>query len=215
MDEVIDIYDGNLVLKGTMNREQAHFAGEWHRTFHLWLVSAVDGPAVIYQLRSPSKKSYPNLLDISAAGHLLAGETALDGLREVKEELGVSFSPDELVFLGDRIEIADEINGMKNREFQYIYMTRLDVCIEQLKPDPQEVYGVIALPISDGMKLHNGEIDSVSCRSKRYDEVNGTWCIETRNVTRKDFIQRIQRYYLTIHIMAERLMEGRFPLAIS
>ncbi|CAM5275178.1 NUDIX hydrolase OS=Lysinibacillus sphaericus OX=1421 GN=LS41612_02185 PE=4 SV=1 [Lysinibacillus sphaericus] len=45
---------------------------------------------IYFQIRSGQKKDYPGLLDITAAGHLLAVETVEAGIREVKEELGVN-----------------------------------------------------------------------------------------------------------------------------
>jgi len=41
--------------------------------------------------RSPKKKSYPNLLDLAACGHVRLGESYKEAIaREIKEELGVS-----------------------------------------------------------------------------------------------------------------------------
>ena len=91
-DEIIDIYDCNMNHLGTAPRSQAHKEGLWHKAFHCWIVKrASDGNhRVLLQLRSKNKDSHPSLLDISAAGHLQAGETPKDGIREIEEELGLS-----------------------------------------------------------------------------------------------------------------------------
>ena len=68
-------------------REEIHRLGYWHETFHCWFVKKVHNEWMIYfQLRSKEKADYPLLLDITAAGHLLAGETINDGIREIDEE---------------------------------------------------------------------------------------------------------------------------------
>ncbi|WP_010300664.1 NUDIX hydrolase [Kurthia senegalensis] len=83
-------FDENGHVIGEMTRAVAHEKGYWHETFHCWLTSIVDGEAVVLlQLRSSEKKDYASLYDITAAGHLMAHETILDGLREVEEELGL------------------------------------------------------------------------------------------------------------------------------
>ncbi|WP_233522994.1 NUDIX domain-containing protein [Peribacillus saganii] len=53
-----------------------------------------------FQLRSEEKKDFPSLFDISAAGHILANETVEDGIREVKEELGIDISMNDLEYVG-------------------------------------------------------------------------------------------------------------------
>ncbi|WNQ12825.1 NUDIX domain-containing protein [Paenibacillus aurantius] len=45
-------------------------------------------PCLLLQRRHPGKDTYPGLFDITAAGHLEAGENVSDGIRELKEELG-------------------------------------------------------------------------------------------------------------------------------
>ena len=40
------------------------------------------------------------MLDISCAGHLVAGDSSLDGaIRELKEELNIDVKPEELQFI--------------------------------------------------------------------------------------------------------------------
>ena len=73
MAERIDIYDANLNHLGAMDRMEAHMQGQWHQTFHCWIVSSVSGGRILLQKRSDSMRNFPRLLDVSAAGHLEAG----------------------------------------------------------------------------------------------------------------------------------------------
>lgn len=76
-------------------RKEVHRDGDWHRVVHVWLVNP-HGELLI-QKRSMKKEAYPGLWDISCAGHVSWGESALDAAeKELSEELGVGFAPDEL-----------------------------------------------------------------------------------------------------------------------
>lgn len=87
--ELLKIFGDDRNQIGVASRKDVHRLGYWHEAFHCWFVSNEKGIDYIYlQLRSNSKKDYPNLLDITAAGHLLANETVRDGVREIKEEIG-------------------------------------------------------------------------------------------------------------------------------
>lgn len=91
-DELIDIFDENMNLLGTALKSQAHREGLWHKTFHCWLARKNDeGRVMVWlQLRNKDKSIYPDMLDVSAAGHVKSGEEVKDGYREVTEELGLS-----------------------------------------------------------------------------------------------------------------------------
>src|SRR5690606_6282649 len=96
----------------------------WHEAFHCWFISREDSTDYIYlQFRSDEKKDYPNLLDITAAGHILAHETVLDGVREIKEEIGINVSPDELELLGV-IDYCVERENFIDKEIANIYLYR-------------------------------------------------------------------------------------------
>ena len=94
MAEYLDVIDDNGNLTGEMvAREVAHRDGIRHRTSHLWLLRKKDGALqILLQKRSADKPSFPNCYDISSAGHIPAGgEFASSALRELKEELGITF----------------------------------------------------------------------------------------------------------------------------
>jgi isopentenyldiphosphate isomerase len=216
LPEQIDIYDANLNHVGVMDRIQAHMQGEWHRTFHCWVVSSQEGGQLLIQKRSDNMRNYPGLLDVSAAGHLEAGEPILAGLREVTEELGIDVDPKRLHYLGERVEVADQTNGQRNREYQSIYLYRCDLPLSEYSPQVDEVAGLVWLPVADGLKLFAESIVSATLSGYTFEKSESSiWEPFEMRVTQESFLPRIQRYYLTALIMADRLLKNAGPLAIS
>lgn len=211
--EIIDVYNANLKLIGTEERKEAHKKGLWHITFHCWLVSDYKGGSILVQMRSRDNNTYPGSLDISAAGHLMTGETVKDGIREVSEELGIDINEDNLYNLGYRVEVADSPNKM-NREYQAVHMLKCEGSLCIFSPQQKEVAGLYWIPIKEGMQLFTGNIESVE--SDGIEINNEEKYIQTkRDIKAEDFIPRLQKYYLTMCIMAERLLEGKDVFAIS
>lgn len=212
--EMINVYDANLNLQGTEDRKNAHKLGLWHKTFHCWIVNP-NNNSILFQLRSKDKKNYPNMFDISAAGHLLAGEEDKDGIREVAEELGVKIDYNTLYSLGYRVEVDDQSNGQKNREYQAVYIGKVDRDLNDYNPQVEEVAGLMWMSIDDALSLFSGEIPKVFMLGIAYNNNNCSWEEITREVSLADFIPRIQNYYLTISIMAERVIKNQMPISIS
>jgi len=215
MSEQIDIFDANLRKLGSADRIVAHAEGAWHRTFHLWIASDEDNGSVLFQLRSPTAKNFPNLLDVTAAGHLHAGEDLQDGVREVSEEIGVVVEPTQLQWLGYRVEVADQDNGQRNREYQGVFLLKDSRPLASYRPDPEEVYGLLRIPIASGMDLFSRKLEEVRTAGIYYDAQSRSWRDCHEQISKERFLPRIQNYYLTIFIMAERLLENRMPLSIS
>jgi isopentenyldiphosphate isomerase len=120
--ELIKTFDENGKETGVATREEVHKKGHWHETFHCWFVSREqEKDYIFFQLRSDIKKDYPNLFDITAAGHILAHESIQAGVREVTEEVGIHVSFLDLVPLGVikyRIEREDLIDN----EIAYVFL---------------------------------------------------------------------------------------------
>ena len=91
MDELLDILDESGLPTGeVVPKSEAHRLGLWHRCFHCWICGSDPGGSyLLLQRRAATKDTWPGYLDVTAAGHLAAGEETLDGLREVEEELGL------------------------------------------------------------------------------------------------------------------------------
>jgi len=116
-----------------------HRDGDWHRAAHVWIIGA--GGRILLQRRSMKKENNPGLWDVSAAGHVSAGETAIEtAIRETEEELGLKLSPSELRPAGSIAESC-VLNGGRyiDREFHEIFVVRRDVDLQSLVLDPEEV----------------------------------------------------------------------------
>src|SRR5690242_19450425 len=103
--EYVDIFDTAMNYLGSASLDEVHAQGLWHQTFHCWLIKREEETySLLFQRRGPLKKVHPNKLDITAAGHLMAGEAVEAGVRELNEELGLEKTYADLVPLGIRPE---------------------------------------------------------------------------------------------------------------
>ncbi|AQQ52022.1 NUDIX hydrolase [Planococcus lenghuensis] len=170
---------------GVFARHHIHERGLLHETFHCWLV---HGEEVLLQTRSSGKKDFPGLLDISAAGHLLAGETVQDGVRELYEELGVRVDFNSLVPLG---VIKDEIRlpGFIDKEWTHVYL--------------------LEIPKETPFILQEEEVERVEWF--HLEKLQQLWAGQEiqaggRNLKKTDIVPHEDRYMLTVFDGIQRYM---------
>ena len=85
--------------------------------------------------------------DISAAGHISAGEDPVtSGLRETEEEIGLKLKKENLDFWMIRKHKAI-FRNIKNNEFYYVYFFKFNRDINQLKLQKEEVQKIQFFPI--------------------------------------------------------------------
>ena len=145
------------------SREAVHRDGDWHETFQCWFIEQVENTYYIYvQKRSANKKDYPSMYDITAAGHLLVGETVENGVREIKEELGIDVLMDELTFL-QAIPNSITLPNLIDNEISLVYLFEVKKPIKFSFLD-EEVEAVMRVKLSDFEKLVYGEVDQVLCQ---------------------------------------------------
>lgn len=156
MDERIDVRDERGERTGEVVwKSEAHRLGLRHRTFHCWILDP-SGPYIFVQLRAPGKDTWPDLLDVTAAGHLRAGEEIFDGLREIEEELGLAVRAEELLPLGTR-RIEREIpGGGLDREFQEAFLLVRELSPADLRLQQEEVAAMVRLRLDDVEALYEG-----------------------------------------------------------
>ncbi len=149
MEEIIDVLDKYGQLTGeTTPKSIAHRDGIWHRTVHIWIQNH-DGD-ILLQRRAYVKPSHPGYWDISAAGHISAGEDArTSGVRELNEELGISVSPDELKQLFVHRSETRPRPDWINNEFNYVFLLRWKGNPDDLQLQEEEVAEVRWLSLSE------------------------------------------------------------------
>ena len=140
MEEKIDIVTkdgeptGQIALKS-----EAHKNGWYHNTIHVWLYTKQG--EILLQQRSHKKTIHPLLWDVSAAGHIDAGETFLEAaIRETKEELGLELQPTDLNKIGVALHESSYDDGaIQDNEFHQVYIAELNVALNDLNPQEDEV----------------------------------------------------------------------------
>ncbi|MBO1512557.1 NUDIX hydrolase [Metabacillus bambusae] len=155
-NEQLKIFDKDGKQQGVATRKEVHKKGYWHETFHCWFISSEEGNNHLYfQLRSAAKKDYPGLLDVTAAGHLLVNESIHDGIREVREELGLNLSINDLFSLD---VIKDCLVGEEffDNEFCHVFLYEYQHRFNDFNLQKEEVSGIVKVKVIDFQELWFG-----------------------------------------------------------
>ncbi|QDQ01024.1 NUDIX domain-containing protein [Lysinibacillus fusiformis] len=162
--EIVKVFNEQYEQIGTATRAEVHEKGLWHETFHCWLVNK---DYIYFQIRSSQKKDYPGLLDITAAGHLLALETVEAGIREVKEELGLSINIQEVVRMGmTSCSIVSE--KMIDNEFCHVYLYPFEHDWDSFELQYEEVSGVVRARLDEAQSFFLGETVTLNIEGYEY-----------------------------------------------
>lgn len=209
-DELIDIYDIEHNPIGTAMKSQAHAQGLWHKNIHCWIYDPVK-KLVLFQRRADDKKVYPGLLDISAAGHVGAGEDEVETcVREVSEELGIECTAEDLRFIGVHT-MAFRTRKVINCEFGYTYLLPRNIDIDQYILQEEEISGIYAVSLDDCFRLFAREVETIPAVGKNVGQNNSV----KKNIAINDIIPFTCEYFISIFIMIERAIEGKKYLGIG
>jgi len=137
-EEYLDILNKEGEKTGqSKSYDEFHREGFIHRTAHVWFINSKK--QTLLQKRAADKQAYPNYWDISAAGHISAGQTSLQGAQmETMQELGLSLSDEAFVFLCTLEEnIILNQGTYVNNEFQDVYVVHVDIELSQMHSDDE------------------------------------------------------------------------------
>jgi isopentenyldiphosphate isomerase len=193
-NERLKVFDeqGNQI--GEATRADVHRLGLWHEAFHCWFVSKENGIDYIYlQLRSNQKDIYPNLLDITAAGHLLAHESVADGIREIEEEIGIKVSMEELIPLGV-ISYCVEKEDIIDKEMAHVYLFETNHSFADFILQEEEVSGMVRMPFTSFYDLLLGTTESAPIEGFEI-LANGSRINISEDAGREKFVQHVPAYY--------------------
>ncbi len=193
MREELTIYNENHKEIGVADRDEVHKNGYWHETFQCWFVDNHDGIDYLYlQKRSNDKKDFPNLFDITAAGHLLSTETVADGIREIKEELGIDVDWNHLLSLGV-IEDPIETNSFLDREWANVFLYRVQET-DQFSLQQEEVAGIVKARFHDFYNLCFDQKKEIRVDGWEINEL-GARTVVNRKISLKDIVPHRKAYF--------------------
>jgi isopentenyldiphosphate isomerase len=139
--EILDVLTPEGLAAGFAKpKGDVHRDGDWHRATHVWLRRKG-----LLQRRAALKENWPDLWDVSVAGHVAAGESAVHAaIREAFEELGLALAPEELTHLGTLRwqAVLNEGTYIEN-EFHEVFLVVREIEIERLVLDPMEVAAAV------------------------------------------------------------------------
>ena len=149
------------------SRDICHEKGLWHKAVAMFMINSND--EVLLQKRSASKKLWPNMWDITAGGHVLAGEFGFEAIiREIKEELGATIDKNDILFIGSAISTNIK-NDIINRHFNEFYIINKDIDISNLTLQEDEVSEIKWFSKEEITQRINNNYDGITDKTGCWD----------------------------------------------
>lgn len=162
MNEYFDVLNENGEYTNEVaSREECHKNGLCHKAVVVFIISN-DNKKVLLQQRSSNKKLWPNLWDITAGGHVLAGELGYESvIREAKEEIGVSINKESLEFIGCTTSKVIKDNII-DKHFNEFYVVHKDIDLNDIVLQKEEVQDIKWFDKQEIIKRVNNNYDGLT-----------------------------------------------------
>jgi len=149
--EYIDIFDENWNPTGeVLEKSEAKRLGKWRLGVGVCFVNPRG--ELLLARRSPAKKVCPGMWDVSTGGHVHAGESVVGAaIREVREELGVDISAEQLIELTKR-------KSVENNALQTKFLVKSDLPLDAFTFVDGEVSAVKYIPWRELAKMSEKEM---------------------------------------------------------
>lgn len=160
MDEYIDLLNEDGKKSGeNCLKSEAHKKGLLHASVHIWIFNAAK--EVLIQKRATNKDTFPNLWDVSVAGHISAGEEPItSAIREVEEEIGLALLKNQFHFIGTSKKKVEHHSNLIDYELHHIYICVNNFNINSLKIQQEEVSEIKKISIEKLIKSINNPLNN-------------------------------------------------------
>jgi 8-oxo-dGTP pyrophosphatase MutT (NUDIX family) len=155
--DILEIVNEDDIVVGVRPRLEIHTLGLRHREVHVWFVTPNND--IIFQRRSSTKDTFPNLLDATVGGHVEVGQTYEQAaLMEIQEEAGLDVTLNEIHPLVKlKTQAIDERLNKKNLTFRQIYWLRYLGNVEDLLIEKEDGAGFTKIPASEVFRMTPNE----------------------------------------------------------
>jgi isopentenyl-diphosphate delta-isomerase len=142
VSELIDVLSPSGLRTGeVLPLPEIHRLGKHHRAVHIYLFNSRE--ELLIQKRAPTVEFFPGYWGISVTGHIRSGESSSAAAsRELDEELGIALATGPLEFQFSYLQEFKFREAYLDRQFNDVYIARLDAQPDRIQLDPAEVAGV-------------------------------------------------------------------------
>lgn len=169
MEEMIDILDENGTKTGeTATRKKVHAKGLWHKII---VIAVIDEKGkLLMQQRANNVETNPGKWDVSAAGHISAGQTSIEAAkRELFEEVGIDIKENELKYIFTLKYMKNLGDFIDNQFFDFYIVKKDNIDIKNIKMQESEVQQVKLCNLKEIKEMISNQ--EVVKRDKVYKEL--------------------------------------------
>jgi isopentenyl-diphosphate delta-isomerase len=141
-EEQYDVLDENGNKTGeVLPKSVVHERELRHASVFIWIYN--NNSEILLQHRSKDKKSFPNVWDVSVAGHISAGDEPLEtAVREIEEEVGLKVSPSELKQVDFTYDTPIWLPDKTHPEFCWVYILHREINLKDITIQQEELDAV-------------------------------------------------------------------------
>jgi 8-oxo-dGTP pyrophosphatase MutT (NUDIX family) len=169
-DELLSIFDKDGQPAGLKSRSAVHRDGDWHMLAFVWAARRSPGHkhSFLLQIRGRRDDRFFGHVDAPAGGHVLHNETNVESaIRECEEEIGITLTKEELVYLGRRQVESTPMDCQ--RTIQHHYLCRRPLALADLRLT-EEVTGFLEVDLGRFALLVDGDASPLASSIRTKDQ---------------------------------------------